>query len=123
MDDFVTGLSAQILVWPIISYFFGTVSLISLVVNTLILWTVPYTTMLGIIYLLISFLSEFLSSILIVPLYVLMMVFVEGVGFFYKLNIGYFNFKLSLYHLLVYYIFIFVLLNLKKIKGIRLKNH
>jgi len=104
IEDFSTSLSAQILVWPIISYFFGTVSLISLLVNTLILWTVPFTTILGILFLLLSFISTTLGYLLSIPLYVLMSVFVEGVMLLGSLNIGYVNFSITFNQLLSYYV-------------------
>lgn len=46
-EDFVATLSAQILVWPIIAFYFGRFSVISILVNTLVLWTVPLATILG----------------------------------------------------------------------------
>ena len=107
VQDFVAGLSATIFVWPIISYFFGSISLISLLVNTLILWTVSFTTIIGTIYLLISLLFPLLSQFLVVPLYVLSNIFVEGVNFFNNLKIGYYDYKLNLAFMTFYYIFIF----------------
>lgn len=47
-SDFSSSLAAQITVWPLISGVFGQVSLISLLVNALVLWMVPITTILGI---------------------------------------------------------------------------
>ena len=43
-------LSAQILVVPLLAYTFGSISVVSIVVNTLILWTVPLATLLGALY-------------------------------------------------------------------------
>jgi len=123
IDDFVAGLSAQLLVWPIISYFFGTVSLISLVVNTLILWTVPFTTIFGTIYLMASFVSDFVASLFLIPLYVLMNVFVEGVYFFNSLHVGYFLFKLTGYQLLAYYIFMTLFLIIINIRIFATKSN
>ncbi len=46
-EDLITTLSAQVLVIPIIFYNFGQVSIISPIVNALVLWTVPLATLLG----------------------------------------------------------------------------
>lgn len=46
-EDLIASLSASALVWPIISYNFGTVCLLAPLINMFILWTVPISTMLG----------------------------------------------------------------------------
>lgn len=56
-SDLATTLSAQILVLPILVYYFGSVSWISPVVNLLVLWTVPLATILGFLTLFVSTLS------------------------------------------------------------------
>ncbi len=65
-------LAAQILVVPLIFYYFGNISLLSPLVNVLVLWTVPISTILGFLYLGVSFISSFAASligyILLVPL-------------------------------------------------------
>lgn len=109
-EDFIAGVSAQLLVWPILSYYFGTVSIISLLVNTLILWTVSFTTIFGSLFLLMSFISIFLSSLFLIPLYVLLEIFVKSVEFFNTFSWGYFEFKLSLSYLILYYLVLVVLL-------------
>jgi competence protein ComEC len=46
-EDLTTTLSAQALVIPIIFFHFGQVSIISPIVNALVLWTIPLSTILG----------------------------------------------------------------------------
>ncbi|OGY28237.1 MAG: hypothetical protein A3F33_02290 [Candidatus Woykebacteria bacterium RIFCSPHIGHO2_12_FULL_43_10] len=62
-SDLATTLSAQILVLPILVYYFGSVSWISPVVNVLVLWTVPLATILGFLTLLISILSMEIAKV------------------------------------------------------------
>ena len=71
VEDLSATLSAQILIWPLLSYKFGQVSLISPIVNTLILWTVPFATVVGGIFLLVSSIPLFakgLSWVVFYPL-------------------------------------------------------
>lgn len=46
-EDFLTTFSAQIATFPILLMTFGSFGLISLVVNTIVLWTVPFIMILG----------------------------------------------------------------------------
>jgi len=121
-EDFIAGLSAQLLVWPIISYYFGTVSLISLLVNTLILWTVSFTTIFGSLFLLVTFFSPFISSIAMIPLYVLLDIFVNSVFFFNKFSWGYLNFQVSGLYLFLYYLVLVILLVKINISSKKLAN-
>ena len=49
IDSLATTVSAQLLVWPIIAYVFGRVSLLGLLVNPLVLWVVPLVTIVGMV--------------------------------------------------------------------------
>lgn len=53
-ESLTVTLAAQIMVLPVIFYNFGTISLISPLVNTLVLWTIPLATVLGFISLLLG---------------------------------------------------------------------
>lgn len=110
IDDFVSSLAAQVLVWPIISFFFGTVSLISILVNTLILWTVSFTTIIGMVFILISICNQFIGSILLIPLYILMKIFIDTVFYFSDLKVGYVNYTLGVPYLAGYYLCVAILL-------------
>lgn len=118
LQDFVSGLSANSTVWPLISYYFGSLSLVGLVANAVILWTVSVTTILGTIFIILSFINIYVASILMIPLFVLTDIFVNGVYFFNNLEFGYYNFKISLWALLLYYVLLFstVFLISKRIK-------
>ena len=52
-EDFFSTVSASLFVFPIISYYFGRISLGSFLVNTLVLWTIPPSMLLG--FLTVSF--------------------------------------------------------------------
>lgn len=71
-EPLATTLAAQILVLPLIFYYFGQISLISPVANTLVLWTVPLVTILGFVFLaataVAGFLANLISYVLILPL-------------------------------------------------------
>ncbi len=71
-EGLATTLAAQVLVVPVLFYYFGTVSLSAPLVNTLVLPVVPFVTLVGFIFLVVSFVSTFvggvISSILMLPL-------------------------------------------------------
>lgn len=72
-DAFVSSMSAQILVFPILLHYFKSFSLISLLTNTLILWMVPIIMTLGFLFSCINlvgllYLTKFVSIILYLPL-------------------------------------------------------
>ena len=60
-EDFRTTISAQIATTPILLFFFGTYSPISIIVNFLVLWTVPPLMVLGGISAAASFISKSLA--------------------------------------------------------------
>lgn len=60
--------AAQIGTLPITLYYFNYLSLISPIANILILWIIPLLTLGGMVYLALSFLSEFLASLVIIPI-------------------------------------------------------
>jgi len=63
-EDFRTTLSAQIATTPILLFFFGTYSPISIIANLLILWTIPPLMLLGMISAIVSFIFEPIAQIL-----------------------------------------------------------
>lgn len=111
MQDLKSTLSVQILVWPVISYFFGTVSLISPIVNMLILWTVPLTTILGSFYVLAALLGfDFISAVLANLAYFPLDMFVRFVEVFAKVPYATVNFEMSAALLAIYYFILVVFL-------------
>lgn len=61
-EDFRTTLSAQIATTPILFFFFGSYSPISIVVNFLVLWTIPPLMVLGGAAAVFSFVSQILAT-------------------------------------------------------------
>jgi len=77
-----TSLAAQILTSPILYFTFGYISLVSPLVNCLILWTVPLMTVLGIIAGFLSFLWPFLAKAILLLTYPLAFWLIETVKLF-----------------------------------------
>jgi len=102
-EDFIATVAAQILVWPLISIYFGRVSIISILVNTLILWTVPLSTVFGGAFLLLFFVGDFLSKILAFFVYIPLGIFADTIELFSKVSFAQVDFRFSLAGLAVYY--------------------
>lgn len=116
ISDLSTTLGAQVLVWPLISYVFGRISIISPVVNALVLWTVPLTTIMGFIFLALTYISSYLSSlfsyVVVLPLYF----FIRVVMFFANFSKASLDIRIGFPFLVSYYLFfvcIHVLSNLR----------
>lgn len=72
-ESISTTLSAQILVLPVVAATFGSVSVISLLTNVLILWATPILMLLGSVLIMGSFVSEIVSSATAFVIYPLFM--------------------------------------------------
>lgn len=115
-DDFLTTFSAQAATLPILLSNFGTYSIWSIVVNVLVLWTVPVLMILGGIAAISLFIFEPLSKLILYFCIPLLMYFQSIVDYFSKLpgsinlNILPWQFELS------YYLFLasFLVVKLKK---------
>lgn len=92
-DDLATTLAAQSLVVPIIFYHFGSVSAISPVANAAVLWIIPIATILGFVFLAVSFIVPFLASLLAWVLWAFLTVFVLLIENFAKLSFAYLSFS------------------------------
>lgn len=103
LEDFLASLSAQILVWPLISCNFGTVSIISLLVNALVLWTVSIATSLGGLFLIVGSLWEPLAYLLSLVVFPFLDFFIKIVTWLSKFSFASIEFKLSLQAFLSYY--------------------
>ncbi|MBD3365738.1 hypothetical protein GF360_00115 [candidate division WWE3 bacterium] len=110
-EDLVATVAAQVLVWPLISFYFGRVSLISLLVNALVLWTVPLATVLGGVFLLLFFVGDFmfLSKILAFLVYIPADIFADTVAFFSRFPFAQIEVKISPVFLVTYYLVLFVI--------------
>lgn len=119
VDDLGTTISAQVFVLPIVSYYFGRVSIISFLVNPLVLWTVPVATILGTFYIIIASISPFLARVLSVIIYPFLSIFVYAINLFSRFKFSSVNFGIGLVPVLIYYAFTILLIflsNRKKVK-------
>ncbi len=116
-EDLVSTIAAQILVWPILSYYFGRVSLISIPVNALVLWTVPIGTILGGIFLILFPVGEIVSRLVAFLAYVPLDLFVNIIRVFSFLGISQLEFQITLVQLCFYYGIIAAALFLRYRKG------
>lgn len=62
-QDFATTLAAQALVLPIIAYNFNQLSVVGVLVNVLVLWTIPLVMVSGFISLILGLISPFLGTV------------------------------------------------------------
>ena len=108
IEDLGTTFSAQIFVLPLSSYYFGRISLVSFLVNPLVLWTVPLATILGTLYIPLYSLSRGLSKILSLFIYPLLDIFTEIVMFFSRFNVTGLSFNIDIKVLVAYYLAIFI---------------
>lgn len=69
-QDLAVTIGAQLMVAPVIAANFHQISLVSMVTNVLILWTVPFLMILGSLMMIFSFLSVFTLSLLTFFIYV-----------------------------------------------------
>ena len=120
--DLSTTLAAQILVIPAIFYHFGKVSAISPVANSLILWIVPLATILGFIFLVVSFSVSFIAPFLALIIWVFLTVFVLVATAFSKipftnLNLTPGNLGPALLYYLVLGLIILYIKNVRMVKN------
>ena len=103
LEDLSATLSAQVLIWPFLSLKFGQVSLMSPLVNALVLWTVPLSTILGSIYLFLSAVSGFLGAFLAILVYVPLDFFVTLIEYFSRFTSSVASYQIPVQLLLGYY--------------------
>lgn len=115
VDNLVTTLAAQILVTPIILYHFNQLSLLSPIVNMLVLPVVPYLTIVGGLLLFVGYFSDTLGSIVSYFFLLPATYFSKVIELFAKvpfISISLFGF--SLYYVAAYYLYIIVIATLPK---------
>lgn len=81
-QDLAVTLGAQIMVTPIIGLNFHQFSIVGILTNLLILWTIPVIMILGIIFLLSSFIFSPMATLLALFLNILLTYFIYIVQFF-----------------------------------------
>jgi competence protein ComEC len=114
IEDFSTTISAQVFVLPLVSYYFGRISVISFLVNPLVLWTIPICTILGFVFLILGSVSDLLAAVCAVFIYPFLDIFVRLVTFFATFNFSSTNFSASIKTLVIYYLFTLLMLFLLK---------
>lgn len=119
VEDLGTTISAQIFVLPLVSYYFGRVSVISFLVNPLVLWTVPVATVLGTFFIFIANLSPFLAKIMSIVIYPFLDIFVSSINFFSRFNFSSINFSIGIAPVLSYYFIVLALIFFLHILHIR----
>lgn len=81
-ENLRTTVGANIFTLPIILFWFGRVSLISVVANTFLLWIIPLVMSVSSVFLVVSHVHPFLAKIVALPIALLTNLFLIGVRFF-----------------------------------------
>ncbi|MDD5172529.1 MAG: ComEC/Rec2 family competence protein [Patescibacteria group bacterium] len=111
-----TTLGAQVFVLPLILYYFGDLSLISPLINVLVLFFIPLIMALGLLFIIFGLIHICLAKIFFYPLWLLLTFVILTVkvgafipGFSYVID----NFPLSL-TIILYFLIVFWLVKIKK---------
>lgn len=86
VDDISTTFSAQIMTLPILLSNFGSYSLLSVLVNALVLWTVPFLMILGALGAIFGMLAGLVGQLFLYLSFPLLLYFEKVVDFFAKLG-------------------------------------
>jgi competence protein ComEC len=110
LEDFSATVSAQLVVWPLISSTFGTISILGFVINTLILWVVPIITVLGFVVIFSCYLNLGVGSILAVVVYPFLDLFVRTVWTFSEIRFVSIDYRIGPFLLVMYYLLLLVII-------------
>ena len=110
LSDFITSLSAQLAVCPILIYYFGSLSVVSFVANPLVLWVVPLCTILGGVLVASTLVSSFLSYLIALVIYPFLDLFVFASEFFASLPLSSISVSMNGFGVLIYYAFLLIIL-------------
>lgn len=115
-EDFLTTFSAQIATLPILLSAFGSYSVLSILVNVLVLWTIPFLMALGAIAALISFVFEPLARLFLYLCLPFLLYFEKTATFFTRFEFNLAVETISWQFIVSYYLFLasFLAYNLKK---------
>jgi competence protein ComEC len=118
-EDFATSVSAQVFVNPIISYYFGTVSLAAVIVNPLVLWVVPLCTVLGGLLVGAAFVNIFLARLGALAIFPFLDYFVSFAELFHGFKSASLIVQVNIWWVAVYYsILFYIILKFRKVKKI-----
>lgn len=109
LEDLTSTLAATVLVWPLISLKFGRVSLISPVVNVLVLWTVSLATVWGGALVFFEMIFD-VPFVFWYPVFGLIDIFVKVCEFFGKMSFSSVQFTLKSNLTYLYYTIVLVLI-------------
>jgi len=115
-EDLISSFSAQISVWPVISSNFDRVSIFSPFINSIILWTIPLSTIVGAVFLFSAFINYYLAFAVALVLYAPLDIFVQILRLFSNIPFLSISFRLNTFYLITYYLTTFVLYMLYKKK-------
>ncbi len=110
-EDVVSTISAQILVWPLLSIYFGTFNVLGFATNPILLWTVPITTLGGGVLAVLCYLPEqlfFITRLFAVVLRLPAEFFSRGVSWFSSFRFLNNSISLGLTTSLVYYFVVLI---------------
>ncbi len=107
-NDFAVSLAAQLTTLPIIAYNFQQISLIGIIANCFILWTVSPIMILGAAALAISYFNPFLAQVVALVPNLLLAFFLQIIYFFSDLPFASINLPASSWQLWVIYYLIMV---------------
>ena len=110
IEDLGATLSAQVLIWPLLSYKFGELSMLSPIINSLVLWTVPLSTILGGLFLAFGHFSNFLGQLLATVAYVPLQIFTLVVNYFSKYEFCSVPLKINFLVMIIYYALIILMM-------------
>jgi len=110
IEDLGTTISAQVFVLPIVSYYFGRVSIISFLVNPLVLWTVPIATVIGTFFMFVAGLSSVVAKIMSIVMYPFLNIFTVVVNYFSRFSFSSINFVLGIVPVIIYYFLVILLI-------------
>ena len=108
LREFLTILSAQILIWPLLAFNFGTFSWLSFPSNMLVGWTIPFSMLFGFLMMLGGIISPFLGTVLSWPAWVCLTYFVRIVDLLTTWWTGQLTMELGGWFLWVYYVLLAV---------------
>ena len=111
LNDFSTSLAAQCAVWPLLSYNFGTVNLLSPFANAFVLWTIPRITVLGLIAVCLIPLKQ-VSFLLSFVIYPFLDFFVEATTIFARIPVTSTVYKISFLGAVYYYCLLVLVITL-----------
>ncbi len=106
LEDFIASLSAQLMVLPLISNKFGIINILGLLSNSVVLWVVPYITLLGFLFLAINLFNTFLVSTVVLILKIPLKFFVYVLTELSTLSSMNIYFRMSDWAMFLYYFII-----------------